>query len=319
MANQLLVTEFHVLPWWVALIPLMWLVAALLKSPRAKGWIGETLLHGCLRIGLERSRYHLFRNLILPTPDGTTQVDHVIVSAYGIFVIETKNYAGLIFGSERDKMWTQKLGRRSFSFQNPLRQNYKHVRALAELTGVEDRVLFSLIVFVGGSTFKTPMPDNVTRAGGCLANLRSRKDKLLSEAEVEAVIARIGKGRIAPSRAANAAHARHVQTLMEQRKGGAAMAATAASTPAQRAARSPLGAATTATTMRTEPQLVDEPRAAASAASCCPQCGGALGDYTFRSGAKTGQVFRGCTRFPDCSYRAHLPAPATSESALAPA
>jgi len=227
MAIQLIVTVLHALPWWVPLILVISLLAPLLKTPRVKGWFGEVLLHQCLRLGLDRGRYRLFRNLILPTPDGTTQVDHVVVSAHGIFVIETKNYAGWIFGSERDRTWTQKLGRRSYKFQNPLRQNYKHVRALAELTGIDDSVLFSLAVFVGGATFKTAMPDKVTHAVGALAYIRARRELLLSEAEVEAVVARIEGGRIQSSRAADAAHVRHVQALMAARQGGQAAAAPA--------------------------------------------------------------------------------------------
>jgi restriction system protein len=323
--DQLLLIMLHALPWWVPPMLLLGVLTPLFKTPGFKGWLGELLLHHYLRIGLDRKRYRFFHNLILPTPDGSTQVDHVVVSIHGIFVIETKNFGGWIFGSERDRMWTQKFGRRSYPFQNPLRQNYKHVRALAELTSVDDDALFSLVAFVGDSTFKTPMPENVTRAGGCLAYIRARRDLLLSQAEVDAAIDRIGSGRVVPSRTANAAHARHVRELVAQRKASHARSAetAGAAKPVVFAASPSPEPAAAATATRVEPQLPVEPPAAAQVAEpavpACPDCGGALGDYTYRSGIRAGQIFRGCVRFPNCSYRVHLPASASAASAALPA
>jgi len=82
---------------------------------------------------------------------GTTQIDHVIVSRYGAFVVETKNMSGWIFGAERDAQWTQKFRKSSFRFQNPLRQNYKHTETPAELLGLPRDTIKSVIVFVGGA------------------------------------------------------------------------------------------------------------------------------------------------------------------------
>ena len=60
--------------------------------------------------------YYPFNDVILKTPDGTTQIDHILISPYGIFVIETKDYSGWIFGSERQKKWTQSLFTREYIF-----------------------------------------------------------------------------------------------------------------------------------------------------------------------------------------------------------
>jgi restriction system protein len=306
MVFQVLGIILHALPWWVlALLPVSLLLSAL-RTPAVKGWTGEMVIHLLLRTMLDRRRYLMFHNLILPTPDGTTQVDHVIVSRHGIFVIETKHFSGWIFGSERNRTWTQKFPKRSVTFQNPLRQNYKHVRALAELTGVPDRALFSLVVFVGDCTFKTPMPDNVTRAPGCLAYIRARSEVLLSEAEVEGVVARIARGRVAPSLAANAAHARHVRERFAQR------AEAPVRTPAAPAASAAPAAERIEPTVPAVPAVapaVLPPAAPAAVAPCCPRCGSVLGDYTYRSGERAGQTFRGCTGFPGCRYRTHLAAP----------
>jgi hypothetical protein len=71
---------------------------------------------------------------VLPSQGSTTQIDHVLVSVYGIFVIETKNMKGWIFGDERSAQWTQSIFGKKSRFQNPLRQNYRHVKALAEFS-----------------------------------------------------------------------------------------------------------------------------------------------------------------------------------------
>jgi restriction system protein len=74
-----------------------------LKSPWFKGIAGEMLVHISAKIHLNKDKYHVLRNVTLPTADGTTQIDHIIVSEYGVFVIETKNMKGWIFGGARQK------------------------------------------------------------------------------------------------------------------------------------------------------------------------------------------------------------------------
>jgi len=93
---------------------LFWLIPAvlligLLKSPWAKGQIGELLVRLFAHWQLNKQTYRRLHNVILNTPDGTTQIDHVFLSPYGIFVLETKNMSGWIFGSEKQAQWTQKL------------------------------------------------------------------------------------------------------------------------------------------------------------------------------------------------------------------
>ena len=138
-------------------IPLMLLIG-LLKSPWAKGQIGELLVRLFAHWQLDKQTYRRLHNVTLNTPDGTTQIDHVFLSPYGIFVLGMKNMSGWIFGSEKQAQWTQKLYKRAFKFQNPLRQNYKHLKALEATLGVNPEHLHSVITFIGGSTFKTEVP-----------------------------------------------------------------------------------------------------------------------------------------------------------------
>jgi len=148
--------------WFV--LPLL-LLAAIVKSPWFKGMVGEWFLNLCLGLFLDKREYHLLKDVTLPISQGTTQIDHVIVSRFGLFVIETKNMKGWIFGNPAHKSWTQQIYRRKHRFQNPLHQNHLHVMTLKALLGLADQQLHSVIYFIGDCTFKTPMPDNVMNRG----------------------------------------------------------------------------------------------------------------------------------------------------------
>lgn len=79
---------------------------------------------------LPKEQYVILNDLLLPTSYGTTQIDHVVVSIYGIFVIETKNYKGIIYGGQDAETWTQNVWGNKYSMPNPIRQNKVHVKAI---------------------------------------------------------------------------------------------------------------------------------------------------------------------------------------------
>ncbi|GAA4650007.1 NERD domain-containing protein [Kistimonas scapharcae] len=197
-------------------LPLILLITVA-KSAWFKGWLGERLISFTLQLLLDRKQYHLINNVTLPTDDGSTQIDHILVSRFGIFVIETKNMKGWIFGSANQKQWTQKIFRHTSRFQNPLHQNYKHTRTLANCLGLADDNLFSVVVFVGEATFKTSMPDNVTYGRGLVRYIRSKTDALLSDQEVAVAVANIQAGRLKPSLHTNREHVRHVEAIKRQK------------------------------------------------------------------------------------------------------
>ena len=66
-----------------------------------KGWVGEAQGSLAAKIRLDSQIYRSIKNVTIPTANGTTQIDHVIVSKYGIFVVETKNIKGWIYGDEK--------------------------------------------------------------------------------------------------------------------------------------------------------------------------------------------------------------------------
>ncbi len=198
------------------LVPLA-ILAAILKSPWFKGVAGEAVINLSARLFLDSREYRLIRDVTLPTADGTTQIDHIIVSEYGVFVIETKNMKGWIFGQPNQRQWTQKIFQHTNHFQNPLHQNYKHTKALQDLLGLNGDQIHSLVVFIGDSEFKTPIPENVTYGGGYLQFIKSKRRLVLSPGKVDAIAQEIAKFRLPASRATRRAHVQQIQESKTQR------------------------------------------------------------------------------------------------------
>lgn len=95
--------------WWVIAIFLgLYIVKNLSRNPVFKGWVGEKQAQVFALNKLDQEQHHTLNDIYLPRPDGkgTTQLDHVVVSRFGIFVIETKNYDNWIFGGEKQRQWT---------------------------------------------------------------------------------------------------------------------------------------------------------------------------------------------------------------------
>jgi len=185
-------------------------VAALLKSPESKGSIGEKSVQLFASRHLDSEVYHRIDDITLDHFGETTQIDHVFVSEYGIFVVETKNMKGWIFGGENQAEWTQRIFRKSSKFQNPLRQNYKHVKALGTLLAVPRMAIHSAVVFVGESEFKTPMPRNVTHKGGLVTYIKSFTLPILTKEQVERIVEKIEQARLP---ATKKTARRHVKNL----------------------------------------------------------------------------------------------------------
>jgi hypothetical protein len=156
---------------------------------------------------------HRSSPLLDATSSDTTQIDHIFVSKYGIFVVETKNYKGWIFGNEKQAQWTQKIYKKSYRFQNPLRQNYKHQKALQTLLDIPLEKIHSVIAFMGEATFKTSIPKNVTCGGGYMAYINSFRDVVFSDDEVRGLVAKIEKVQLKAGRATNK---RHLDSLKEK-------------------------------------------------------------------------------------------------------
>ena len=111
------------------------------------GNYGEFLTYTCLEnLG---EQHKLLTNVYLPKGDGTTtEIDLIMISATGIYVFESKNYSGWIFGDENSRYWKQIFrGGRHFQFYNPIWQNRKHISVLKQHLGLGDEVFRNYIIF----------------------------------------------------------------------------------------------------------------------------------------------------------------------------
>ena len=132
---------------------------------------------------LDSRQYIVLSDLLLPCGSRLTQIDHVVVSVYGIFVIETKNYHGTISGSIWKEFWVQECHGRQYDLRNPFRQNYAHVQALASLLGLERDCFFSVVAFADDAVLQVVQPEDSTEqlvpiSKVCRA-VRRRKQPLL--------------------------------------------------------------------------------------------------------------------------------------------
>ncbi|MCP9482019.1 NERD domain-containing protein [Shimia sp. CNT1-13L.2] len=190
-----------------------------LRTPSGRGWVGEATVKRGLAWRLNPEEYHVLNDLTLPTDRGTTQIDHVVLSRFGIFVIETKNWAGWIFGGADQSEWTQVHYKRKRRFQNPLRQNYLHIKAVEKITDVPPDHLHGLVVFVGDAEFKTLMPASVVLGSGGLADaIRLRRKIVFSEAQVLSLQRKLERAALQPGRKTRVAHVAHANERRAQRQ-----------------------------------------------------------------------------------------------------
>jgi hypothetical protein len=163
-----------------------------------RGWIGEKIACLGMWLFLDKRIYRRVHNVIVPSGRGTTQIDHVFVSSFGIFVIETKNMSGWIFGHERDRQWMQVFPGKKFRFQNPLHQNYRHTKSLAEFLRLDHSLFHSIAFFVGDCRFKTSMPPNVMTSG-LASYIKKFSLRVLEQPRVEEIVAELQTLRSNPT------------------------------------------------------------------------------------------------------------------------
>lgn len=164
-------------------------IRAYLKSPRVRGGVGESKVSRRLDLFLPGKSYVLFNDVTLPTTKSSAQIDHIVVSPFGVFVIETKNYSGWIFGNANSKQWTQVLYRKKYPLFNPLWQNAWHVKAVKRFLALPDKYVFSVVVFVGNAKIKTKrkLPSNVVYLRNLRSYIRSHREQLISAHEIDSI------------------------------------------------------------------------------------------------------------------------------------
>lgn len=237
--------------------------------PQLKGYVGEQRIRKLLD-GLGEE-YTVFNDVYVPKKSGElTQVDHVLLSPYGIFVIETKNYTGWIFGQEQQKNWTQTIYNKKSRFYNPVMQNNTHLKALQHHLNM-DVPMHSIVVFSNAATFKFKEPfrqAHVIQNKQLKRTIQQYNTQQISEEQLNYISQRLQsllpKTKQQQSKIKKQ-HVQHVKQMANPRKKTAA-----------RAMSRPVS--TTSTEM-------------------CPKCGA---DLVLRNG-KQGS-FYGCKGFPKCRF-----------------
>lgn len=120
------------------------------KSIR-KGELGEYKVN--IQLDQMPKEYKHLTDILLPNPkakSGYSQIDHVLLTPYAVFIIETKNYSGEIKGGKEDKQWTVN---KRFRMMNPFYQNYGHVESIRSMIRIEKEQIVSLVSFTRRCTF----------------------------------------------------------------------------------------------------------------------------------------------------------------------
>jgi len=272
-----------ILSWgWVGVL---FLVILIFRQPFVKGKVGELFIGLWMKLMLDNTQYHIVNNVTIPDDKGgTTQIDHVVASRYGIFVVETKNMKGWIFGDAKSERWTQQFPGMKNTFQNPLRQNHKHIKSLAAMLNLPDDLFMHVIAFVGECTLKTrdKLTPNVIKGGsGVVTYIKSFKDEKLSGSEVESILVAIESGRKSRTFKTHREHVKHVKGIIADKERNEVQTVEQNIEPE------------IVENVELQPVLVpDEP--------LCPQCGAAMVQRTATRGANAGNLFWGCSRYPKC-------------------
>ena len=169
---------------------LLVLLAALYKlfKPTIKGWFGEKTIALFLH-RLPKEEYTIINDIILQTENETTQIDHIVVSLYGVFVIETKNYKGWIYGNEKSAQWTQNIYGNKSRFMNPIRQNFAHVEAVeTRLTQFPSLPIIPIVAFSPDCDLKIKTTSHVIYFQHVNRVIRQYSEKFISNDDVALII-----------------------------------------------------------------------------------------------------------------------------------
>ena len=252
------------------------------------GQYGEDLTARVLKISkLFGRRGLMLRNVYIPAEIGeTTEIDLIYITQKGLFVIESKNFSGWIFGRESDRYWTQSLPDKSkHRFYNPIWQNRGHIKWLKAFLQNEALPCFSMIVFSERCSLKKlQYRENdcaVIQRDELFDEIRHRwknAPDVLDETQIQTVYDTLSVLQNADA-ALKLAHIERIQHMLSDE----------AEQPKQ-------------------PDVPQEPAppapnpAPAEQMPCCPRCGAPLVLRTARQGTRAGKQFMGCSAYPKCRY-----------------
>ena len=231
------------------------------KRADAIGDLGERKVSSYLA-NLPCEDYYVFNDLLIREGNYTTQVDHVVISHCGVFVLETKNVHGKVYGSENTEFWKQYLPDTGYKrygftkehqFRNPIWQNEGHIKTLRRLVFGNDLPIYNIVVFPNEVDLFVTADNDVLRMWEVVSRIKQHREVVLSTDHMNFMRRRLLEV-VSTKEKDRIEHLENVQRNKERRD-------------------------------------------AAVAGGLCPRCGGNL---ILRSG-KYGR-FYGCSNYPRCKY-----------------
>lgn len=166
-------------------------VQTVVHSRQVVGAVGEK--HVQWELSRLPYEYRVLSDLLLPRSNGqTSQIDHVVVSQYGVFMVEIKNYHGSVTGRGNDKHWLHQVGLERHTFYNPIWQNQGHIRTLRNLIGDDEPSLYvNLVVFGNGARLSVQSTEWVGHVDELRDVVESYQTMRLSEDQVKQIVERL--------------------------------------------------------------------------------------------------------------------------------
>ena len=173
---------------WI--IPLAILVFYL-GSPRFLGTVAPGRVGRLLNAMLDKSRYAVLHDLVLPAGGRTLHLDHVVISRNGIFVIDSLYLTGLISGTDVQERWKRTRGFRTVRLDNPVHGNRLKIQTLERLLALPASRFIGLVVVCGHRGLASGIPDNVLGVDRVVARIRAASRPLLSAEEADAALKKL--------------------------------------------------------------------------------------------------------------------------------
>ena len=138
--------------WIIAIIGIIVAIIVKKNMTQVVGFAGEYWVQK--ELNKLPGEYLFLSDVMLEVDGKTTQIDHIVFSKYGIFVIETKQRNTYITGNEHDKYWIVKAGRKKHYMYNPIHQNYGHKKAIEKILGLDDNQVIDIVCVSGQANLR---------------------------------------------------------------------------------------------------------------------------------------------------------------------
>lgn len=203
--------------YFILIVSIIIIIFWKLYSPKIKGIIGEKSISSILYL-LDKSKYTVINNIVLKRDTKTSQIDHVVISDFGIFVIETKNYKGWIVGNEKSEHWTQVLFKRKQRFYNPINQNLGHIKVLKTYLSKYPSINYiPIVVFLSKSDIKVKTTHDIINSRQLIQTIKKYNEINIEKREKEDIYKIINEANLVDTYD-KTEHIKSIKKLIQKRK-----------------------------------------------------------------------------------------------------